>query len=417
MAAPLLRPLAAALDALLRILTLTSLFPGLAAPRHGLFVKERMADFRALSGAEVKVVSPVPFFPRLLPSARYGHFARAPRREEWAGFDIQHPRYLMIPRVGAALQGLSYYLGVRGAVRRLRREFPFDLIDAHYAYPDGFAAALLKHRLEVPLVLTVRGTDVNLLPGLKATAAQVRYALKSADALVAVSRALAGLAIEAGADPARMTVLRNGVDAERFRPLPMAECRRSLGLPQGGRVLVSVGFLVPRKGHSLLLRALALIPAAERPFTVIAGDGPEEGALRSLAADLGLAEQVRLLGAVEHDALAAVYSSADLSVLASSREGWPNVLLESMACGTPVVATAVHGSPEVVADESVGLLVEEQSAEALAGALQAALARGFDRERVRRYALGMSWRETSAGLERVFQEVLRRGPNGRRGAP
>ncbi|MBI4878944.1 MAG: glycosyltransferase [Planctomycetes bacterium] len=214
-----------------------------------------------------------------------------------------------------------------------------------------------------------------------------------------------------------MTVLRNGVDAERFRPLPMAECRRSLGLPQGGRVLVSVGFLVPRKGHSLLLRALALIPAAERPFTVIAGDGPEEGALRSLAADLGLAEQVRLLGAVEHDALAAVYSSADLSVLASSREGWPNVLLESMACGTPVVATAVHGSPEVVADESVGLLVEEQSAEALAGALQAALARGFDRERVRRYALGMSWRETSAGLERVFQEVLRRGPNGRRGAP
>ncbi len=392
----------------MRILTLTSLFPGAAAPRHGVFVKERLADFRRHSGAEVRVVSPVPFFPRFLPSRRYGQFARAPRREEWAGFEILRPRYLMLPRIGVALQGLSYYVGVRGAVRRLRRAFPFDLIDAHYAYPDGFAAALLRHRLDVPLVLTVRGTDVNLLPGLKATAAQVRYALRAADALVAVSRALAGLAVEAGADPARVTVLRNGVDAERFRPLPMDECRRGLGLPEQGRVLASVGLLVPRKGHDLLLRALALMPAAERPYTVIAGDGPEEGALRALAAQLGLAERVRFLGAVEHDALAALYSSSDLSVLASSREGWPNVLLESMACGTPVVATAVHGSPEVVADESVGLLVQERSAEALAAALQAAFTRGFDRERVRRYAQGMGWRETSLGLERVFQEVLRR---------
>jgi glycosyltransferase involved in cell wall biosynthesis len=172
-------------------------------------------------------------------------------------------------------------------------------------------------------------------------------------------------------------------------------------------VIVSVGFLVERKGHDLLLRAVAALPPAERPFVVIAGDGPEEGRLRALIATLKLESSVRLLGAVAHEDLPGVYSAADLSVLASTREGWPNVLLESMACGTPAVATAVHGSPEVLAEPGVGRLVPERSVDALRDAIRAALTTPFDRSHVRRYAERMSWRETTAGLDEVFRAVVR----------
>ena len=391
----------------MKLLTLSSLFPGSAAPRHGVFVRERMADFRARYGAEIKVVAPVPYFPRWLPGERYAHFARAPQQEEWGGFNICHPRYLMIPKVGVPLQGLLYHAGVKNLVRRHLHDFRFDLIDAHYAYPDGFAAALLKRRLRVPMALTVRGTDVNLLPGCRTLGGQIRFALQSADAVIAVSEALARLAVQAGADPNRVVTLRNGVDPQRFRPLDRDQCRRELGLALDRRVLVAVGFLVPRKAHDLTLRALAGLPEAERPDLMIVGDGPEDGRLRRLAAELGLENRVRFLGGVEHERLPEIYSAADLSVLASSREGWPNVLLESMACGTPVIASAVHGSVEVVASQRVGLLLDERTPEALRDAIQSGLERGFDRQEVRRYAEGLGWEQTSAGLHEVFSRISR----------
>lgn len=391
-----------------RVLTLASLFPGVARPTHGVFVKERLKDFVAATGAEVRVVAPVPFFPRWLKSDRYREFAATPRRETYDGFQVEHPRYVMIPRAGVPLQGMLYEIGCRATVRRLYRDFEFELIDAHYAYPDGFAAALLRHRLGVPMVLTVRGTDVNYMPQRRRLGELVRFALRSADAVVAVSRALADCAIAAGAEPAKVVVLRNGVDAARFAPLDMAECRRNLGLPDapGRKVIASVGFLVERKGHALLLQALAGFPAAERPFLVIAGDGPERGALEALARDLHVETDVKLLGNVQHDALRCVYSAADLSALVSSREGWPNVLLESMACGTPVVATDVQGAAEAIGGAPVGRIVPERTPAAIGAAIRAALAAGFDRAAVRLHAEGMSWRETSLGIADLFARVL-----------
>lgn len=392
----------------MRILTLTSLFPGSAQPRHGTFVRERMADYRARHGAHIDVVAPVPYWPGFLPSSRYGVFARTPRREEFGSFSIEHPRYLMIPRIGVRMQGVLYEHGVRSTVRRLHRENRYDVLDAHYSYPDGFAAALLKRRLRLPMVLTVRGTDVNLLPKEPGLSEQVRFALENADRVIAVASALRELAIEAGAAPERTIVLRNGVDGSKFTPLDPTSCRDELGVPQDRRVAVSVGFLIPRKGHALLLDALSRIADSDRPYLLIAGDGPEEPALREQVARLGLERDVRFLGPVEHGDLPRVFSAADLSILASDREGWPNVLLESMACGTPVVATAVHGVPEVVRDESVGRLVRERTPDALAAAITEASRTRFDRAAVRRYAEAHDWSETSAGLHRVFSEVAAR---------
>lgn len=393
----------------MRVLTLSSLFPGRAQPRHGLFVLERMRDFRDRTGAEVTVVSPVPLCPRLperfLPS-RWRPFAQAPAEEEVAGFRVLRPRYPMLPRIGDWLQGLGYYVGVRPTVRRLVRRERVDLLDVHYAYPDGFAGALLAHRLRLPWVLTVRGTDVNLLPELGRLRGQIRFALSRADRVVAVARALADLAVEAGADPRRVVVLPNGVDIERFRPVDRAEARRRLDLDAERPVLVTVGFLVPRKGHALLFEALARFPAASRPLLLVVGDGPEEGRLKERARSLGLENDTRFLGPRDPHELPDLYAAADASVLASSREGWPNVVLESLACGTPVVATAVHGTPEILSEPGLGVLVRERSPQALHAALVEALGARFDRARIRRFAEKMSWAGTSLGLRSLFLEVL-----------
>lgn len=393
----------------MKLLTLTSLFPGSAMPRHGVFVKERLRDYRQRYDADIRVVAPVPWVPPFAQAPKYDAFRRTPRREDYDGFAIEHPRYLVLPKIGMALQGIGYERGVRDTVLRLRVQRPIDVLDAHYAYPDGFAAALLRARLRVPMTLTVRGTDVNFLPRFKSVRGQIRFALTQADAVIAVSQALADLAIEAGADPGKVTVLRNGVDVDAFAPLDRDACRARLGLPLDRRVIASVGQLIERKGHHLVLDAVAALEPHERPIVVIAGEGEERGALEARIARLGLGDGVRLLGGVEHSDLPAVYSAADRLVLASSREGWPNVLLESMACGTPVVATAVHGTPEVVTSDAVGELVRERSVPALTRALRAAFAREFDRDAVRAFACTRTWRETSEGLDRVYRAVVAGG--------
>lgn len=393
----------------MKLLTLTSLFPGVAMPRHGVFVKERLADYRRRFDADIRVVAPVPWVPPFSKRPKDVAFKRTPRREEYDGFSIEHPRYLVLPKIGMALQGIGYERGVRDTVLRARVQRPFDVLDAHYAYPDGFAAALLRSRLRVPMTLTVRGTDVNLLPSYRSVRSQIRFALEQADAVIAVSQALAELAIEAGAAPGKVTVLRNGVDIDVFAPLDVDACRARYGVPRGRRVIASVGQLIERKGHHLVLDAVAAFAPQERPLVLIAGDGEERASLEARIVRLGLAADVRLLGGVDHADLAGVYSAADFLVLASSREGWPNVLLESMACGTPVVATAVHGTPEVVASDAVGVLVGERTAEALTAALRTAFARGFDRSAVRAFACTRTWRETSEGLDRVYRAVAGRG--------
>ncbi len=389
------------------ILTLSSLFPGSTLPQHGVFVKERLADFRERSGARIRVVSPVPWAPRIPPfttSPKYRGFATAPRRETVAGFEVERPRYAMPPKLGVPLQGLLYFLGCRATVRRLHAEEPFDVIDAHYAYPDGYAAAWLRHRLRIPTVLTVRGTDVNLLPSLAMTRGAVKFALESADAIVAVSQALAECAVRAGAAESRVTVIRNGVDAERFSPRDRSAARARFGIPADARVLASVGHLVERKGHDLVLAAAARI--AKRPFVLIAGGGPEQARLAAEVQRLGLAERALLLGPVAHEDLPDVYCAADLLVLASSREGAPNVVLEAMACGVPVVATAVHGTPEIVREPETGVLVREREVGAIAAAVERALGMRFDRAAIRAHAETMSWRATSERLIALFDGVI-----------
>ena len=392
----------------MRILVFTSLFPNNIWPNQGVFVKERVAHVARIEGVEARVVAPVPYYPPL-PGWR-GAYRRIAEREDLDGLRVEHPRYAMVPKVGARWHGAFLYRALRSRVERMRQEFPFDVIDAHYLYPDAYAAVRIGKDLGIPVVSSARGSDVNLIGRMPSLAPMVREVLLESRRLIAVSAALAQAMRELGAPD--VAVIPNGVDASTFHPMDRARARLDLGLSEGP-VLLSVGNLVPNKGMDRLLRAVSRASAerassaASRATILIVGHGPEEARLRRLATDLGLGPRVRFAGVVPHESLAAWYAAADLFCLATEREGWPNAILESLACGTPVLATRVGGVPEILRSDRVGMMVEPGD-EPFARAMTEALGRLWDRGEIARFAAGHTWEAAARAAHGVLESALDR---------
>lgn len=394
----------------IRTLLFSTLYPSSARPLHGIFVETRLRELLKTGGVETRVVAPVPWFPSTNPRwGDYARMARTPPREVHHGIDVLHPRYPLLPKIGMTIAPFALAMGSIGSIRQLIAEgFEFDVIDAHYYYPDGVAAALLARWLDRPLTITARGTDLNLIPRHALPRCMIRWAASQADASIGVCSALMDVLRGWGIADDCLHVMRNGVDLQRFRPLDPTESRRSLGI-EGGPVLLSVGHLIERKGHHLVIEAMPQV-LHRHPQTqlLIVGEGQERLRLESRVRDLGLHEHVKLVGAVPNAELARWYSAADLLVLASSREGWANVLLEAMACGTPVVATRIWGTPEVVAGPEAGCLVDERTADAFGHAVLRQVATPHDRALVRGYAEGFSWDDTSHRQIDLFARLARR---------
>lgn len=388
----------------LRLLTFSTLYPNPAQPNHGVFVENRLRHLVASGAAESTVLAPVPWFPGRGPDGRpKSRFPEIPTSETRHGIDVHHPRFLAVPGIGMATNPCALHRAARRALARMTAEgFVFDAIDAHYLYPDGVAAVRLAREHGVPVVLTARGSDTSQLPHYRIPGRLIRAAIAQADALIAVSAALKEGLVALGAAPEKVTVLRNGVDLDVFRPAPdRAAARAELGLD--GPTLLSVGLLIERKRHHLTIEALTHLPGHT---LLIAGEGPERSALEALAGRLGVDDRVRLIGPVPHARLPRYYTAADVTVLASSREGWANVLLESMACGTPVVATPAWGSREAVAAPEAGLVIDEATPEALAAGIRQILAGPADRAATRAYAERFGWDETTNGQLALFRRVL-----------
>ncbi len=390
---------------MLKILTFSTLFPNAVQPAHGVFVENRLRHLIAGGNVEAHVVAPVPWFP--FKSNWFGHyadFAKVPRIEQRHGLTIHHPRYPLIPKVGTNIAPTCMYSFVKPFVAKLMRQgLEFDLIDSHYFYPDGVAAVRMARAFDKPVTITARGTDLNLLPQYPVPRRQIVWAATHAQGLITVCQALKDELIALDIPDDKIRVLRNGVDLEMFQPADRDSARETLGLT--GRTLLSVGLLIERKGHDLIVSALRHLPDTT---LLIAGDGPERASLEKLAADEGVAGRVRFLGRVGHASLRDVYGAVDALVLASSREGWANVLLEAMACGTPVVASNVWGTPEIVADPVAGVLMANRTPNDLADAVEALFTTLPDRDATRRYAEQFSWDATTNGQETLFAEIVGR---------
>lgn len=389
----------------MRILTFTTLYPNSIQPHFGVFVENRLRHLVSEGSVEARVIAPVPWFPwRGKAFGRYSIMARVPAEERRFGITVLHPRYPLIPKIGMITAPFLIYAAIRSVAAELMESgYDFDLIDAHYFFPDGVAAAMLGKRLGRPVTITARGTDINLISRYRVPRRLIRWAADNVAGVVAVCEALKDEIVRIGVDSSRVLVLRNGVDLDTFKPIDRTIARRKLGLREP--VLLSVGHLIPRKGHDLVIRALLEILKAS---LLIVGEGPMEASLKRLTDSLGLAQRVRFLGPVAHERMHEVYSAADVLVLASDREGWPNVLLEAMASGTPVAATNVWGAPEVVASRAAGVLISDRNPGAIACAVRNLLANPPVRTETRAYAERFSWDETTRGQLELFRSIVER---------
>jgi glycosyltransferase involved in cell wall biosynthesis len=386
----------------IRLLTFSTLYPNTAQSSHGVFVENRLRHLVASGAASSTVLAPVPWFP-----GRGLARGAVPAQEQRHGLAVHHPRFLAMPKLGMLTNPALLYRAARQALRPLLASgLDFDLIDGHYLYPDGVAAVWLARELGKPVVLTARGSDTSQLPDYRVPGKLIRAAIAQADALIAVSADLKDGLVRLGAAPEKVTVLRNGVDLQGFRPVADRDAARA-ALDLSGPTLLSVGHLIERKRNHLTITALAELPDHT---LLLVGDGPEKPMLQALAERLGVAGRVRFLGLKPHRELPTYYTAADLMVLASSREGWANVLLESMACGTPVLATPAWGSREAVSAPEAGLVLDDAPEEALPPALAEGVRRLAanppDRAATRAYAEGYSWEATTAGQLALFREIL-----------
>ena len=371
-------------------------------PAHGVFVENRLRAFLKNHDAEIKVVAPVPWFPFQNDTfGAYADWARAPEREMRHGIDVCHPRYFVLPKIGMGYAPHSLAQSLRKMVGKFANEgWESDLIDAHYFFPDGIAAAKVAKELGKPLVITARGTDINLIPNYAAPRRAIVDAAGKADAVITVSGALKEKLGSIGVEPGKISVLRNGVDLEKFTQGDRDKARAEHGLT--GHIILSVGHLIDRKGHALVIDALRNI---EDATLLIVGDGPRRGALEARVKQAGLVGRVRFLGARPHEKLSEIYSAADVFVLASSREGWPNVLLEAIACGTPCIATNIPGSDEIICDPAAGRLVDQPSPASIAEAIKTLLASPPCRAETRGYAERYSWDDTTNGMAKIFSAL------------
>lgn len=389
----------------MRVLTFTNLYPNAVQPRHGIFVEHRMRQLAASGEADVRVVAPVPWVPLDDPAFRqFAVLARVPKADERHGITIRHPRFPAIPKITGWINPYSMALAALPTIRRMRRESgDFDLIDAHFVYPDGAAAVLLGGWLGKPVVVTARGTDLNEFPSYRVPRTWIRWVARRAAALITVSAALREELIKLSVPPERITVLRNGVDFEIFHLVDRAAVRAALGLTRP--TLVSVGHLVENKGHHFVIEALRELPDVD---LVIVGDGPMRADLVALAERLGVGSRIRWTGTLLQSQIAQYYAAATATVLASRSEGMPNVLLESLACGTPAIATDVGGIGEVVCAPEAGVLMHSRSGAAIVDAYRELMRDPPQPAAVRQHAERFSWGPTTQGQLQLFRSIIDR---------
>lgn len=393
-----------------KLIVFSSLFPSDKRPGAGLFIRERM--FRVGNQLPITVISPIPWFP-LQRIIRYWkpYFRPQPKMyEEQSGIQVYYPRFLSIPGILKNWDGFFMAISSWTLLRKLKKQPGFNLIDAHFAYPDGYAATLLGKWFKVPVTITLRGTEVPLskFPSRRCL---MMKALENATKVFSVSNSLKDHVVELGANKDKIEVVGNGIDINKFFPIDKNLARKKLNILESTKVMISVGGLVDRKGFHRVLEVMpALVEKFPNLMFLIVGDNGPEGGIRerleTQVQQLNLQKHVRFLGTLATEELKIPLSAADVFVLATANEGWANVFLEAMACGLPVVTTDVGGNQEVVNTNELGIIVPFGKPEALERALIKALETPWDNAAILRYAKENTWDKRVSVLVKNFKQLV-----------
>jgi len=394
----------------MKVLVLSHMYPSTFNEVAGIFVHEQVKAL-VKEGVGVQVVSPVPWapFPINRMSQKWKAYSEVPAKSAFDGINVWYPRYLAFPKAWFfASSGQRLYHGIKDVVSKIYQEFPFDLIHAHVALPDGYAGALLGQRLGKPLVITVHGQDLQHTVDRNAACRRaVYYALESASRTILVSHKLKRLAAKYFNLHDKLVVVPNGVDPQNVVLRPIKSVNQ-----EEGPTLLSVSNLVPTKGLDLNLHALQKIrknyPALR--YLVIGG-GPEKAKLRKLAGELGLEKQVEFLGRQPHHQVMKYMAACDVFTLPSWNEGFGVVYLEAMANGKPVIGCQGEGIEDFVEHGKTGLLVKPRDMDSLVEALDFLLSHPDEAkamgERARKLVLeNYTWEKNAEKTIKVYEEVL-----------
>ena len=383
----------------MNVLAFSRIFPSRQHPARGIYNLHR---FKALSKfCDVRVVAPIAAWDRLR-SALDGV-------TRYDGLAVEYPAYWFLPKLVPQWHAAALYRSLRSHIYALHRASPYDVVLAAFAYPDVVAASRLAEDLRLPLVALVMGSDMNDLAQRPRLRSHVREAFNRAARVIALSSALKDKVVELGISPDRVVVHHNGVDGVRFAIRDKTAARRQIGLPEQARVVSFVGNVVVEKGPDIFVEAVGRLDRSwlSGVVAVIVGSGPLTDSLRSRVEALGLGAVVRFAGRRHPDEIPVWMAASDVLCLTSRREGCPNVVLEALASGRPVVAARVGAVPDLMTDRN-GIIVPPEDPDALAAAIRQSFQRAWDPSALRSSVSALTWDD----LGKTFFDVLSMASSG-----
>jgi len=394
----------ATVAATLRVLAVSSIFPNSVQPNRGIFNACGLEQLAKV--AAVRVVSPVKWFPGLgWASASERILSKVPPQDDYHGIPVTYPRFFRTPGFGRSWHGWFYKQSLQSHIEQVAADFKPDVLLAIWAHPDGVAMQQIGERLRIPVIIKCMGSDIHQLLKENKRGRQIVDAMNRCARVITVSHGLRKLLLSRGVPPGHVDVVYNGVDQKVFRPMPRTEARHKLKLPAHGKLILCVANLLSIKRHGDLLEAFRLLRQDIDAKLVLIGDGPLRSKLDQLCWELRIAHDVKFVGACPHDSIPLWMNACDLVCLSSANEGLPNVLYEALACGRPVVSTAVGGVPELVSSPEYGRLVKPGDIAGFARELKDVLGLAWDPQRLAACPQVITWEQSAQKLHSTIQRV------------
>lgn len=393
----------------LNIVVISNSFPNNEQAHRGVYIKQTVDYLKSF--VNIRIVCPLPWFPsfkffeRFQKWSVFGRISYMYRFENW---DVISPKYLSLPKISAHLSSLLMLPSVLRAVRRLHRAKTIDLLHAHNIFPEGVTAVVVGKIMRIPVIISARGTDINEAASSgKLRCMQICWALMNADRVTAVSRALCEKISVLAPAIRDVSCISNGVNSDVFYLKDRVILREKYNINPDKRIFLFVGKFREVKGVEYLLQALDLLNKnSDLDFDmVLIGTGPLKQSYIDTVESYGISEKVSFLGNLNHRLVSEWLSVADIFCLPSLNEGMPNVVLEALSCGVPVVATDVGGIPDVVSSEN-GILVPPRNPMRLADALDSVVKKKWSREKVQRTVSNYTWEATTEKYYHVYLDVI-----------
>lgn len=386
----------------IKVLISSSIFPNNIEETKGIYIFHQA---RALSKiCSVKIVAPIPYFPKYIKLGSYQHYNKIPIQQKIHGLEVFHPRVPVIPKFGRCLYGFLYYLGQRSFYKKFIPKYKPDVFLSFWAYPDGFANVMFARNFHIPHFLGGRGCDINNANNDMLKRNMTTWALNKSCKVLSVSKAMKDTMISLGVPSKKIAVIPNGLN-DNFVSIKRTPLEAKRG--DNSKTILYCGRFSQEKGVEYLIKACNILRLRKVNFKLLMiGSGPLKKVFEEMINELFLEDFIEIRNEVAHDQIPQIMESADIFCLPSLREGWPNVVMEALACGLPVVASTVGGVPEIITNDEYGLLTSPGDAGGLADNLENALKKRWNIEKLQLSVKKRTWNIVAKEIYSEIQTVL-----------